>query len=109
MIKLKDLIDTDDVAGVLMVYMCQNILLCKRNMGTKYWSVPKGHIIEGEEPVDGALRELEEETRIKLWNKLECVHEGKNKKKGKFHLFRCDINEPLVPILNHEHSTWKYF
>lgn len=40
-------------------------LLLKHANG-KHWSFPKGHIEEGEEPKEAALRELTEETNLEL-------------------------------------------
>ena len=62
MIKLKDLLfeghnDSDDSAGICL-YSTGKLLCCKRT--DSYWSVPKGRLYIGEEPVEGAKRELNE-------------------------------------------------
>ena len=72
MIKLKDLLfdslnDSDDTAGILYFY-CDEVLLCLGENSGK-WLAPKGHIMIGEEPVNGALREFTEETQI-LFNDI---------------------------------------
>lgn len=42
-----------------------NLLLVKHQSGD-YWSFPKGHPIEGEEPKQTAIRELKEETGLEV-------------------------------------------
>ena len=62
-------------AGVL-VKNKNKVLLCKRAPKESMpgvWSIPSGHIEEGESPLDGAFREFEEETNIKLPNKLQLI------------------------------------
>ena len=62
--KLKELLsaDTDVVAGVIITVEGK-ILLCLRSKDGE-WSIPKGHVQVSEAPVEGALRELAEETDI---------------------------------------------
>ena len=91
MIKLKDILfegynDTEDTAGVWISYD-NRCMLCLREDGR--WSIPKGHIQIGEEPIDGALRELVEETQIMLNGTPELVEKvKKNNGDGYFHIFR---------------------
>jgi|TARA_B100000959_G_C14940405_1_gene607544 ADP-ribose pyrophosphatase YjhB (NUDIX family) len=110
MIKLKDLLfeghnDSDDSAGICL-YSTGKLLCCKRT--DSYWSVPKGRLYIGEEPVEGAKREFTEETQIMLNGEPELVL-TKSKNKGKFHLFRFETEKRPVPHLDHEHSDWGYF
>ena len=62
MIKLKDLLferdenDTKDTGGVLY-YWYDKMLLCLGENSGK-WNIPKGHIMIGEESLDGSVREF---------------------------------------------------
>ena len=109
MIKLKDLLfeikDTDDSAGICL-YSIGKLLCCKRT--DSYWSVPKGRLHIGEEPVEGAKREFTEETQIMLNGEPELVL-TKNNKKGKFYLFKFETDKQPIPHLDHEHEKWGYF
>ena len=112
MIKLKDLLyegfnDTEDTAGVWISYD-NRCMLCLREDGR--WSIPKGHIQIGEEPVDGALRELVEETQIMLNGTPELVEKvKKNNGDGYFHIFRFETDKKFIPRLDIEHTKWGYF
>ena len=112
MIKLKDLLfeghnDTEDTAGVWINYD-NRCMLCLREDGR--WSIPKGHIQIGEEPVDGALRELVEETQIMLNGTPELVEKVKKSNgDGYFHIFRFETDKKFIPRLDIEHTKWGYF
>ena len=59
MIKLKDLLfeehnDSNDSAGIL--YCCYDEALLCLGENSGIWNVPKGHIMIGEEPLEGAIR-----------------------------------------------------
>ena len=112
MIKLKDLLfeghnDTEDTAGVWINYD-NRCMLCLREDGR--WSIPKGHIKIGEEPVDGALRELVEETQIMLNGTPELVKKVKKSNgDGYFHIFKFETDKKFIPRLDIEHTKWGYF
>ena len=112
MIKLKDLLfeghnDTEDTAGVWINYD-NRCMLCLREDGR--WSIPKGHIQIGEEPVDGALRELVEETQIMLNGTPELVEKVKKSNgDGYFHIFKFESDKKFIPRLDIEHTKWGYF
>ena len=75
--KLKELLsaDTDVVAGVIITVEGK-ILLCLRSKDGE-WSIPKGHVQVSETPIQGALRELSEETDIQLHqDELELIDFG---------------------------------
>ena len=109
MIKLANLLDTKNTAGICIFHECKVLLIRKAEEG--HWEIPKGHIREGEDTFDGAVRETYEETQIIVnttkW--LDEVHKGKNKENGDFTIFRYDVDEPVVPILSEEHNAWRYF
>tara|TARA_B100000809_G_C15004546_1_gene482720 strand:- start:77 stop:469 length:393 start_codon:yes stop_codon:yes gene_type:complete len=112
MIKLKDLLfeghnDTEDSAGVWISYD-NRCMLCLREDGR--WSIPKGHIKLGEEPVEGALRELVEETQIMLNGTPELVKKVKKSNgDGYFHIFKFETDKKFIPRLDIEHTKWGYF
>tara|TARA_Y100000310_G_scaffold151432_1_gene151029 strand:- start:1248 stop:1640 length:393 start_codon:yes stop_codon:yes gene_type:complete len=112
--KLKELLsaDTDVVAGVIIT-VDNKILLCLRSKDGS-WSVPKGHVQVNETPVQGALRELSEETNIQLHqDELELVDFGMRTKSdgtpGMTYLYKHDGAGQYVPKLNLEHEAWGYF
>ena len=112
MIKLKDLLneshnDSDDSAGIL--YCCYDEALLCLGENSGIWNVPKGHIMVGEEPLNGAIREFTEETQIVLNDipKLENIYDKDNG--GKFYLYSLKGNTKFIPRINHEHSDWGYF
>ena len=63
-----------------------------------WWSIPKGLVEEGEDPVDAALREFEEETGISL-NKKDLVPLGEVKQKGGkvVHAWACEWTKKEDP------------
>jgi len=112
--KLKELLsaDTDVVAGVIITVEGK-ILLCLRSKDGE-WSIPKGHVQVSEAPVEGALRELAEETDIYLHEgDLELAEFGMRTKSdgtpGTIYLYKHDGAGQYIPKLNHEHEAWGYF
>ncbi len=112
MIKLKDLLnegfnDTKDSGGVLY-YCYEEVLLCLgANSGV--WHVPKGHIMVGENPLEGSLREFTEETQIVLNGIPELVKTYDKDNGGLFYLFVLRGRRKFIPRLDHEHIDWGYF
>jgi len=109
MIKLKNILlenDSKDRGGVLYCWSGKH-LLCKGESSGK-WNVPKGHLKEGESPLDGSVREFLEETEISLPGIPKLLDKW-DSRGGNFYLFRLRGNRKLIPILNHEHTDWGYF
>ena len=109
MIKLKNILlenDSKDRGGVLYSWNGK-YLLCKGEASGK-WNVPKGHIKEDEEPLQGAVREFLEETEISLPS-IPNLQDSWNSKGGTFYLYMLRGNKKLTPVLNHEHTDWGYF
>jgi ADP-ribose pyrophosphatase YjhB (NUDIX family) len=101
--------DTRNTAGILIKYK-NEYLLCQRESGK--WSIPKGHLKEGEEALEGAVRELEEETKIPLYPKAELFtlkNKITNKEGGDYSIFLIKVSDKLEPELNHEHKDYGYF
>ena len=113
MIKLKDLIferdenDTKDSGGILYYYGDQ-VLLCL-SAGSGKWNIPKGHMMIGEEPLEGAVREFKEETQIVLNGIPELSQTYKKDNGGTFYLYTFKGDKRFVPHLDHEHIDWGYF
>ena len=114
MIKLKELMgDTTSTAGILMEYDGE-YLLCLRS-GPKSliypsrWSIPKGHIKEGESPLEAALREVYEETKIRLARKPHLLLTTTNHEGGGYYIYGYQLDKRLEPILNEEHIDFGYF
>jgi ADP-ribose pyrophosphatase YjhB (NUDIX family) len=114
--------DINRFAGIIIKYG-DEVLLGKRNVHKSLpgeWSIPAGHLHEGEEPIHAAKRETFEETNIKIDGKLKLVgfinrhnREGK-KNKGLMYVFLYESDEKLIPNLKQakdgkEHSEMKYF
>ena len=114
--------DINRFAGVIIKYG-DDVLLGKRSIHKSLpgeWSIPAGHLHEGEHPMDACRRECYEETNIKINGKLKLVgfinrhnREGK-KNKGLMYVFLYESDKKLNPNLNSakdgdEHSEFKYF
>jgi ADP-ribose pyrophosphatase YjhB (NUDIX family) len=109
-------------AGVL-VRVGNKVLLCKRNnKGTLpgEWSVPGGSAEEGENPVDGAMREFHEETNnhiefpLNLCGMIERYTRDGKRIKGLMYVFCMDSPEEIHPDLENamdgdEHVDYGYF
>ena len=112
MIKLKDLLfegynDTDDSAGIL--YYCYDEALLCLGENSGIWNVPKGHIMIGEKPLEGAIREFTEETQIVLNGIPELDSTHKKDNGGEFYLYVLKGTTKFIPRINHEHTDWGYF
>jgi len=112
MLKLKDLLfeghnDSDDTGGVLY-YWYDKVLLCLGSRSGE-WNVPKGHIMIGEEPLDGSVREFTEETQIVLNGIPELVNTYNKDNGGTLYLYMLKGTVKFVPKIDHEHSDWGYF
>ena len=112
MIKLKDLLfeghnDTDDSGGILY-YWYDKVLLCLGE-DSGIWNIPKGHIMIGEEPLEGAQREFTEETQIVLNGIPELAKTYKKDNGGTFYLYVLKGRTKFNARLDHEHSGWRYF
>ncbi len=109
MIKLKDLLvenDTKNRGGVL--YCCNGKLLLCLGESSRKWHIPKGHLQEGETPLEGSVREFLEETEIAL-NGIPELIDSWPSKGGTFYLFKLEGTKKFKPVLNHEHTDWGYF
>ena len=114
MISLRELMgDTTSTAGVLLDYdgeylLCQSINQ-KSLINPAKWNIPKGHIKEGESPLEGALRELYEETKIRLARKPKLLLTTTNQEGGAYYIYGYHLDKRLEPILGEEHINFGYF
>ena len=114
MISLRELMgDTTSTAGVLMEYDGEYLLCLRASrkslMNPSKWSIPKGHIREGESPLEGALRELCEETKITLAGTPHLLLTTTNKEGGAYYIYGYQLSKRLEPILDEEHIDFGYF
>ena len=105
MIKLTELMDSDNIAGVFVVV--KNKLLVLYNHSGEM-EIPKGHIKVNESPIEGAIRELEEETQIKLQIEPKPLGVKQIKEGKKFYMYVFKTNTHYDVIVSDEHSSYEY-
>jgi ADP-ribose pyrophosphatase YjhB (NUDIX family) len=99
------------------------VLLCKRAPNKSLpniWSIPSGHIEDGESPGQAAIREFFEETNIEIPTDIELVgflnkyrKDGETKKVMVYVFFK-ETKEQVKPDLEkaldgHEHTECRFF
>lgn len=93
-------------AGRAIVIKDNHILLMKRQIGDqKYLVTPGGRIEAGETAEQAAIREVEEETMVKIANpRLVFEEEPNNGRHGTQYIFLCDYvsGEPILNPLSEE-------
>lgn len=86
----------------VLVIVEDDVLLVKDIIGSGHWSLPGGGLKKGEQPVDGAVRELKEETALevtaeKLQPKGEHTGHNGDGHTYRYHLFVLELpNKPSV-------------
>lgn len=100
------------------------VLMCKRAPNKtlpNVWSIPSGHIEDGESPGQAAIREYFEETNIELTTDIQLVgfvnkfNNDDTIKKGMMYVFYTETDdEDMVPDLENasdgfEHTECKFF
>lgn len=110
-------------SGVLV--KCGNkVLLCKRNAKGIYpgmWSLPGGHLEEGETTMECSRREFFEETDIDIDDRdltfvgiVPRTSRDGEKIRGIMYVYQLDVDTELEPDFENamdgdEHSEWGYF
>jgi ADP-ribose pyrophosphatase YjhB (NUDIX family) len=110
-------------SGVLV--KCGNkVLLCKRNAKGIYhgmWSLPGGHLEEGETTMECSCREFFEETDIDIDDRdltfvgiVPRTSRDGEKIRGIMYVYQLDVDTELEPDFENamdgdEHSEWGYF
>jgi 8-oxo-dGTP diphosphatase len=80
-------------------------LLLLRSKGQKFpgkWDLPGGHIHVGEDPKDGLIREVKEETGVTLAEPIEKLYEENN-----MTFYRAQMPDQEI-TLSHEHDEHKF-
>lgn len=90
--------DVDDVSKVVVLWKGRCLMLQKSN---NQWELPGGHLNLGETYKQGAIREVMEETGIKI-TKLKTIVKQK-----RFRLFVC-MPRVIKVTLSDEHVDYKW-
>ncbi len=72
--------DTDQVSKVVILSKTNRFLVLRVSMNEKYlgqWDLPGGHLIVGEDPEDGLVRETYEETGLIIKSPTKMYAEDK--------------------------------
>jgi mutator protein MutT len=80
-------------------------LLLLRSKGEKFpgkWDLPGGHIHVGEDPKDGLVREVKEETGVTLQEPIEKLYV-----EGNMTFYRAQMPDEKI-TLSHEHDDHKF-
>jgi len=100
-----------EMVSKVIIINDDKILLLKRakKLVTKdspwTWDLPGGHIDKGEQPEQAAIRETDEETKIKISSLSYTGHDSNIGKKTHFYVtddWRGDVK------LSHEHEAYKW-
>lgn len=102
-----------ETSGILILSQDEKILILKPSgvFSSSPWSIPKGHIEMGEDPIDAATRETKEEAGI-AFDGNDLIPMGErvfSNKKKKLHVFLAKIqkeSKDINPKLNWEHSEY---
>ena len=74
-----------------------------------YWSIFGGTCNNKENPIICAIRELEEETQIKVQLHEVTYTKPIQNEDSVFHVYFSELTEQLNPILNEEHTEYGWF
>ena len=96
--------DSDNVSKAVIIKK-DGALLLLRSAGEKFpnkWDLPGGHVHEGEDPKDGLIREVKEETGVTLEEPIEKLYE-----EGHITFYKASMPDVEI-ILSHEHDKHKF-
>lgn len=102
-------------AGIIIINDSNEVLLLKPSgrYSDQPWSIPKGHVEEGETEAEAATRETEEEAGIIIDDKKivflgEKVYRTRKKKISVF-LYKQKKDDIFKPVLNWENDKFGWF
>ena len=96
--------DSDSVSKAVVIKE-DGALLLLRSAGEKFpnkWDLPGGHIHIGENPKDGLIREVKEETGVTLSEPIEKLYEEDN-----ITFYKAQMPDGEIK-LSHEHEEHKF-
>ena len=97
--------DSKEIAKAVL-YKKDKVLLVKRSSYMKKhageWDLPGGHIIEGEDMEDGLLREVWEETGLRIKDPVKLHSKGNDT------YYKAELPDSLVK-LSDEHTEYELF
>lgn len=94
-------LDSKQVASVAVIAPGHMLWGKRRDSGK--WTTPGGHLHPGESPVEGAARELAEESGIVATeNKLKPLGSVVNDKGVRIHTFRLDVPHMITPTVKRD-------
>ena len=98
--------------GARLLLVHGNKILLVRPRGTDYWNFPGGGIRRGENPAEGAVRELKEETGIRNPGIEYCLGSYTSTKEGKrdtVYIYVASASSVEIPRLEIELQDAKWF
>ena len=96
--------DSENVSKAVIIKE-DGALLLLRSTGEKFpgkWDLPGGHIHIGEDPKDGLIREVREETGVTLSEPIEKLYE-----EGSITFYKTQMPNGQI-TLSHEHDEHKF-
>lgn len=78
-----------------LIFYKNKMLICRPRWDDERWNLPKGIMEEGEDPLEAAIREIQEETNIVVDDNCQISDLGEVRygKKKKLHLFFIILSE----------------
>ena len=102
------------MVSLLIIVKDRRFLFCKRrpddDVWGGYWGLPGGSVESGETPVEGMIREVEEELGVTItdFRLLDKYPYGNNKIMNVYVHDKGDF-DPSTIRLNEEHTEYKFF
>ena len=106
-IMIKKQVDSDAVAKTVMISKAGRFLIMRVSENERYlgqWDLPGGHLIVGEDPIDGLIREVYEETGLILKN---ITHKNLFYMQGKVTYYKTELPVGQVK-LSSEHDKYRF-
>lgn len=96
--------DEDDMSRIIVQVGTEVLFIRRHKLGADYFVLPGGHLKRKETPLAGAIRELREETAIKLTEaELKLLHTQLNPDKGSTYYYTVNLAiKPEVALAEEE-------